>query len=89
MKITTKSGSRYEIDDRGICRKYNEHGTNVDSFKLFFIKAIPTTVTSLAEVWDYPNREPEVGMLLYIGGKDGYWISTEVVSIEGSRSIDD
>lgn len=85
MKITTKSGGRYEIDDSGICRKYNEHGTCVDSFKVFFMKALPTTVTNHGQVWDYPNRDPEVGMLLYIGGKDGYWISTEVISIEGSR----
>lgn len=83
MVITTKSGSRYEID-RGICRKFNSNGTAVDSFKVFFMKAVPTTVTSVGEVWDYPNHDPKVGMLLYIGGKDGWWISTEVVSIEGS-----
>lgn len=85
MKITTESGSRYEIEDGGVCRKYNSNGTLMDSFKVFFKKAVPTTVTSLGEVWDYPNRDPEVGMLLYIGGKDGWWLSTEVISIEESK----
>lgn len=83
MIIRTKSGSRYEIDDNGICRKFNSEGTGIDSFKVFFMKAVPTTVTQLGDVWDYPNGEPQVGMLLYIGGKDGWWLSTEVVSIEG------
>lgn len=89
MKITTKSGSRYEIDDHGICRKYDSENTLIDSFKVFVLKAIPTTVTSMGEVWEYPNSDPETGKLMYIGGMDGYWITTEVVSIEGSRSIDD
>jgi hypothetical protein len=84
MKITTESGSRYEIDDRKICRKFNSHGSVIDSFKVFFMKAVPTTVTNLGDVWDHPNRDPEVGMLLYIGGKDGWWLSTKVTSIEGS-----
>ena len=86
-KITTKSGSRYEIDDHGICRKYDSKNSHVDSFKVYILKALPTTVTSMGEVWDYPNGEPEVGKLMYIGGMDGYWITTEVVDIK--ESIDD
>lgn len=82
MKIRTASGALYEIDDHGICRKYDSDGLHIDSFKVFFKKALPTTVRSLGDVWDYPNGEPEVGKLLYIGGMDSYWISTEVVSIE-------
>ena len=82
MIIKTESGSRYEIDDHGICRKFNSEGTGVDSFKVFFMKAIPDAVTNLGEIWDYPDGEPEVGKLLYIGGKDGWWLSTKVVSIE-------
>lgn len=82
MIIRTESGSRYEIDDHRICRKFNSEGTGVDSFKVFFMKAIPDTVTNLGEIWDHPNGEPEVGKLLYIGGKDGWWLSTKVVSIE-------
>lgn len=83
MKITTKSGSRYEIDGHGICRKYDSNDSLVDSFKVFVMKSVPTTVTSMGEVWDYPNSNPQVGKLMYIGGLSGYWISTEVMSIEG------
>lgn len=81
-KITTKSGSRYEIDGHGICRKYGSDGSLVDSFKVYVLKALPTTVTSMGEVWDYPNSDPEIGKLMYIGGMDGYWITTEVVDIK-------
>ncbi len=84
MIIRTESGSRYEIDDHGICKKFDSDGNAIDAFKVFFMKAVPTTVTQLGDVWDYPNGDPQVGMLLYIGGKDGWWLSTEVVSIEGN-----
>ncbi len=82
MIIRTESGSRYEIDDRNICTKYSPEGTKVDAFKVFFLKAIPNTVKQMGEIWDYPSGEPEVGKLLYIGGREGWWLSTEVVSIE-------
>jgi hypothetical protein len=81
MVIKTQSGSRYEIVD-GICTKYNNLGTRIDAFKVYFTKALPLDVTQMGEVWDYPFSEPEVGKLLYIGGKDIWWLSTEVVSIE-------
>lgn len=83
MIIRTESGSRYEIDDHGICKKFDSDGNAIDTFKVFFMKAVPTTVTQLGDVWDYPNGDPQVGMLLYVGGRDGWWLSTEVVSIEG------
>jgi hypothetical protein len=83
MIIKTESGSRYEIDDHRICKKFDSAGNVVDAFKVFFMKAVPTTVTQLGDVWNYPNGEPEVGMLLYIGGKDVSWLSTKVVSIDG------
>lgn len=83
MKIITKSGSRYEIDDHRICRKYDRDSNHIDTFKVLVMKAVPTTVSSMSEVWDHPNSKPEVGKLMYIGGMDGYWLSTEVASIEG------
>jgi hypothetical protein len=83
MIIKTESGSRYEIDDHGICRKFDRDGDVVDVFKLYCMKAIPTgVITQIAQVWDYPNGEPEVGKLLFVLGKDVSWLSTEVVSIE-------
>lgn len=86
MIIKTESGSRYEIDDHGICRKFDSANRPVDSFKVFFMKAIPANVTEMGEIWDYPNGDPQVGMLLYIGGREGWWLSTKVVSIENEHA---
>lgn len=82
MRILTKSGSRYEIDERGIVKKYNSEGVGVDAFRVYVMKSVPKDVQNMQEVWDLPESEPEIGKLLYIGGKDGWWLSTEVVDIE-------
>lgn len=84
MQILTKSGSRYEIDERGIVKKYNSEGVGIDAFKVYVMKAVPVDVVTMGEVWDLPESEPEVGKLLYVGGKSGWWLSTEVVSIQYS-----
>jgi hypothetical protein len=85
LRILTKSGSCYEIDERGIVKKYNSEGVGVDAFKVYVMKAVPVDVENMGEVWDLPESEPEVGKLLYVGGKDGWWLSTEVVRIEKSE----
>jgi hypothetical protein len=83
MKITTKSGAVYSIDNEtGILKKTDAEGTLVSVYKVFFMKAVPLTVTTWDEVYDLPNSEPEVGKLLYTSGKDDSWLSTEVVSID-------
>lgn len=82
MQILTKSGSRYEIDERGIVKKYNSEGVGIDAFKVYVMKAVPLDTQSMGEIWDLPESKPEVGKFLYVGGKDGWWLSTEVVSIE-------
>ena len=82
MKIYTESGSRYEIDERGIMTKYNAEGRSVDSWKVYQTKAVPVDFKDMKEVWDMPPSEPEVGKLFYVGGKDGWWLSTPVVRIE-------
>ena len=82
MKITTESGSVYEIDERGIMTKYNAEGRGIDAWKIWQMKAVPTDVKDMKEVWDLPHGEPEIGKLLYVGGKDGWWLSTPVVRIE-------
>lgn len=88
MKITTKSGAVYTIDDHGICRKIDHEGYHVSSFKVFSMKAVPTTVKTMSEVLALPQSEPEVGKLLYVSGMCDDWLSTEVVSIEGELSND-
>jgi len=83
MKIKTISGSLYDIDNvSGVCHKYDASGECIDAFKAFYMKAIPTTVKTLGEIWDYPFSKPEVGKLLYISGRESWWLSTEVVYIE-------
>lgn len=82
MKITTETGSVYEIDDRGICRKYSKDGELLDSFKVFYKYAVPDEVTSVIELYEIPRSEPEIGKRLYIGGMNDSWISTKVVSID-------
>ena len=84
LLISTKSGSRYEIDN-GVCIKYNSEGTAIDAFKVYAMKAVPTGVKNMIEIWDMPKSDPEVGKLLYVGGKDGWWLSTEVVSIDWDK----
>lgn len=82
MKIHTASGSVYEFDNN-ICRKRNSEGTVIDTFKVFFMKAVPMSgISTMEEVYDLPNGEPEVGKRLYLGGRDSWWLSTEVMRIE-------
>lgn len=82
MRILTKSGSVYEIDDSGILKKYDSSGRGIDAWKIYQMKAVPLDVVDIKEIWDMPSSEPEVGKRLYVGGKDGWWLSTPVVRIE-------
>jgi hypothetical protein len=82
MKITTETGSVYEIDDRLICRKYDKNGVGIDSFKVWYMKSVPDDVLTMSELYDLPKGDPEVGKRLYLGGRDSWWLSTRVVKIE-------
>lgn len=87
MKITTESGSVYKIDDN-ICRKYDRNGTCIDSFKVYAMKAVPDSVTTLMEIYELPDSEPQIGLRMYISGKDSWWISTRVISYERKAAKD-
>jgi hypothetical protein len=82
VKITTESGSVYDIGDNGVCRKFDARGVGVDAFKVFYMKAVPEDVQTMKEINKLPNSKPEVGKLLYIGGLKGWWLSTKIVRIE-------
>jgi len=82
MIIRTATGSRYEIDEHGICRKFDSEGHGIDAFKVLTLKGVPKDVQTFSEVIDSPDCEPEVGMRLYAAGLDGWWLSTEIVEIE-------
>ena len=81
MIIKTASGSRYEIADGNICRKFDGDGNLVDAFKVFKLKGVHKDVHNFAEAIDAPDCEPEVGMKLYAAGLDGWWLSTEIIEI--------
>jgi hypothetical protein len=82
MRIITESGSTYTINERGICTKHDSSGRGVDAFKVYITKAIPDSTSSMPEIHALPESAPEVGKRLYVGSKDGWWLSTLVVSIE-------
>jgi hypothetical protein len=82
VKITTETGSVYNIDDHGICVKTDKDGNRIDSFKPFTLKPVPDSVHSWQEVHEIPNSYPVVGQRMYIGGLNMWWLTTLVVSIE-------
>ena len=82
MKITTETGSVYEIDEHGLCRKYDASGDHIDTFKVWYMVPVPNEVVSAKEIYDLPKGDPEIGKRLYIGGRDNWWVSTKVISIE-------
>ena len=71
----------YTIDD-GLCTKTDAEGNRVDVFKVWTMKSVPDEVTTWEQVHELPYGFPEVGKRLYIGGKDVFWISTKIISIE-------
>lgn len=81
MKITTETGSVYDIDSGGVCRKYRD-GNVIDSFKPYFMRSVPDTVKSLEEIYELPESELKIGDRLYISGLNNWWISTKMVRIE-------
>jgi len=81
MKITTKTGSVYTIDD-GFCVKTDKNGNRVDAFKLWTMKSLPKHVKTWDEVHELPGGEPVIGECLYLAGKDVWWVSSAVVDIE-------
>lgn len=87
MKVHTKSGSTYHIDERGICRKYNAQGELIDSFKAMTIKSVPSDRTSWQEVLALPDSKPKVGESMYISGLNSWWLSTKVIEVEDSEVI--
>lgn len=82
MKITTETGSVYNIGEHGICVKTDKHGKQIDAFKPFIIIPVPNDVKILGEVFSLPQGEPVVGQRLYISGLDNWWLTTRVVEVE-------
>jgi hypothetical protein len=81
MKITTTTGSVYHIED-GLCNKFSKDGERVDTFKVWTMKPVPNDVVVMSQLYDLPTGEPEIGKRLYLSSRSGWWLSTQVVSIE-------
>lgn len=85
--ITTETGSTYKIL-HNICHKQDKDGNHLDSFKVFYITGISADTQSMDDIFDkikdgtFERRLPEVGERMYISGRDGWWLSTTVISVE-------
>jgi len=82
VKITTETGSVYNIDEHGICVKTDKDGNRIDAFKPYVVIPVPDDVKNLKEVFSLPQGEPVVGQRLYISGLDNWWLTTRVVKVE-------
>jgi hypothetical protein len=82
MIIKTESGSRYELDDRKICQKFESEGLNVDTIKADVIRSVSKNVDTLEALKNARKyKEIKVGRRLYIAGTNIWWLSTEIVEI--------
>lgn len=91
MKVTTESGAVYRISEHRICYKTDHHGYHWSPFKIWTMKPIdPDNLPSTwEEVHALPSGDPVIGMRLYVAGKDEWWFSTRVVSIEEDDNDND
>lgn len=81
MRIVTESGATYSIEN-GVCYKTGHDGEKHSPFKVWVTKAIDPNAKTWDEVYDAPLGPPEIGKRMYVAGKDDFWLSTVVVSIE-------
>lgn len=82
MVIVTETGSQYIIID-GLCVKKNKEGVSVDSFKIWSMKPVPHDVKQVNQIFALPEGKPTVGQRFYVAGKDSWWVTTRVVSVDG------
>lgn len=88
VRITTDSGAIYAIRG-GRCSKTSSRGARYDSFYIFDMKSVPLTFSgNLLDIRELPAAEPKVGDLLFISGRDEWWLSTPIRSIENLSEKD-
>lgn len=85
MRITTESGSVYSIE-HDIVRKHNSYGRLVDAFKLWEMKSVPDVPITWEKLWELPHTDPVVGQHAFIAGRDSWWLTTKVVTIEFEKA---
>jgi hypothetical protein len=77
MKITTESGAEYTVRG-GIWQKNNGYAQKVWEMHCIHNEDL----IRWFERESYEKLEVQVGKKLYITGKDEWWLSTPIVSIE-------
>lgn len=82
MKITTETGSVYNIDEHGICVKTDKNGNRIDAFKPLVMIPVSEEVETLSDILKLPHAEPVIGQRLYLSGLNVWWLTTYVVSVE-------
>lgn len=81
QKITTKSGSVYRIQG-GRCAKNDNIMFTLIKEPYCIDKEDLKDATSWKDIFEAPQNPIQVGMLLYVHGRDEWWLSTPIVSIE-------
>lgn len=82
MIIKTATGSRYEIDERRICRKFDNKNRQVDTFKVIALKCVHKNVQNLEDLAKARKyNKIQVGRRLYVAGTNVWWLSTEIVEV--------
>lgn len=86
MKIKTSSGSEYLIEN-GMFIKNNHQWNSIWDMYFFDLKDLDVSIKSWETYFEYAKTmpktyEPEVGKHMYISGKDVWWISTKIISVE-------
>jgi len=80
--ITTESGAIYAIR-RGRCTKTSSRGARYNSFSVVEIKSVPPTFSgTVLDIHNLPAKEPTIGDLMFVSGRDEWWLSTPIRSIE-------
>lgn len=88
--IKTETGSVYEFR-HGVCTKRDSHGRWLDVFKVFYITGVSPDTKTMDGIFEsisngtLERRLPKVGERMYVSGRDGWWLSTPVVSIKKSK----
>lgn len=79
--ITTKSGSIYILDG-GRCSKNDNIMFSLVKEPYCIDMEDVKGAQSWDAIWAAPSHPIQVGMLLYVHGRDEWWVSTPIVSIE-------
>jgi hypothetical protein len=82
MKITTESGSVYEITPRGYWSKNGNYHQ-----KVWLMYCISNDVRTHSEIFATEKLPLTVGLRLYVAGKNEWALSTAIISIEEDDNV--